>query len=89
MQAKCEWLQTSPDSVFIQNAVCLRPSPEGYLMLVGRIEKSISAGGTASRVVDSAEEYCGCLATTFGIELPEGGSLWPAINKRHHLLFGN
>ena len=89
MQAKCEWLQTSADSVFTQNAVCLRTSPEGYFMLVGRVVKSIPAGGTANRMVDSAEEYCATLAAIFGIELPEAGSLWPAIIDRHKLLFGN
>ena len=89
MQAKCEWLQTSADSVFTQNVQCLRPSLEGYIMLVGRVVKSNSAGGTANRVVDSAEEYRATLAATFGIELPEAGSLWPAIVSRHKLLFGN
>lgn len=88
LERKCTWLQTDPDSVFVQNAVCARPSVGGFSMLVGRVLKTVSPAGTANRILESAEEYGGILRTVFGLDLPEAMDLWPAILRRHEALFG-
>jgi N-hydroxyarylamine O-acetyltransferase len=89
LEQKCNWLQTSPDSVFVQNAVCVRPSATGFTMLVGRVLKTIAKDETTNRTVNSAKEYGDLLASMFGLELPEAGALWPAIVRRHEALFGS
>ena len=86
---KCAWLQTSPDSVFVQNAVCLRPSATGYTMLVGRVLKTIAASGVTDKLVGSFEEYNDTLINLFGLNVAEASQLWPAILLRHEALFGS
>lgn len=85
---KCEWLQTSPDSRFVQNAVCMRHSPEGIAALVGRVLKTMSRDGTTDQLLNVANEYVQVLWDTFGIELPQAVDLWPKIVQRHEALFG-
>jgi len=85
---KCAWLQTSPDSRFVQNAVCMRHLPEGIAALVGRVFKNVSTGGVTDRLVISGDEYVQVLADTFGIELPQAIELRPKIVQRHEALFG-
>ena len=89
LENKCNWLQTSPESIFVQNAVCMLPSASGFTMLVGRVLKTIAESGTTSRTVNSAEEYGDLLASSFGLELRDAGKLWPAIVRRHEALFGS
>lgn len=86
---KCRWLQTSPDSRFVQNAICLRHVPNGIVAMVGRVLKTMGPDGAADRLVNSAEEYVETLAGTFGIQLQQAADLWPAITRRHELLFGS
>jgi N-hydroxyarylamine O-acetyltransferase len=85
----CDWLQTSPDSRFVQNAVCFRHTPDAIVALVGRVLKIFRQDGITEKLIDSADEYVETLAATFGIRLPRAADLWPAILRRHRVLFGD
>jgi N-hydroxyarylamine O-acetyltransferase len=89
LTSKSEWLQTSPESRFVQNAICFRHTPNGIVALVGRVLKSVGPEGVTEKRVNSAVEYVETLAATFGIQLPQAADLWPAIARRHQALFGN
>jgi N-hydroxyarylamine O-acetyltransferase len=89
LAGKCSWLQTAPESRFVQNAICMRHLPNGIVALVGRVLKTVGEAGVKSRLVSSAEEYVETLATSFGIRLPEAAGLWPVILSRHEALFGS
>jgi N-hydroxyarylamine O-acetyltransferase len=86
---KCHWLQSDPDSRFVQNAVCLRHEPDGVVALVGRVLKQVTANGTEDQELSSAEAYAEALAERFGIRLPQAAALWPQIARRHEELFGD
>jgi len=85
---KCEWLQTSPDSPFVLNAVAQRHAPNRLSMMRGKTLKVLTPAGLSAREIGSAEEYVATLATVFDLELPEAANLWPKILARHEALFG-
>jgi N-hydroxyarylamine O-acetyltransferase len=88
LQQRCHWQHTSPDSRFVQNAICLRHKPNSVVALIGRILKTIDEQRTTDELIGSAESYATALRTVFGITLPEATSLWPRIVRRHQDLFG-
>lgn len=85
---KCHWLQTAPESGFVQNAVVQRHRPEGLAILRGRTLRTLLAHETQERLISSADEYVSVLADVFALDLPEAADLWPAIQARHAALFG-
>jgi N-hydroxyarylamine O-acetyltransferase len=89
LSERCAWLQSSPDSMFVQNAVVQRHRPDRFLTLLGRRLRSITAEGPDDRLINSADEYVAVLKTEFDLDLPEAASLWPAILARHDILFGD
>lgn len=89
LQQKCDWLQTSPDSRFVQNAICLRHYPNSIVAMVGRVLKTIDRDGITDQLVNSSGEYNEKLVATFGIRLSACSELWPRVNQRHEQLFGN
>jgi N-hydroxyarylamine O-acetyltransferase len=88
LEERCHWQQTSPDSRFVQNAICLRHLSESIVALVGRVLKTVDAHAITERLIGSAHEYADTLATVFGIHLPQAAGLWPAVESRHAQLFG-
>jgi len=84
---KCEWLQTAPDSVFVQNTVCQRHTTDGLAILRGRVLRALTPAGHADRLVTDAEDYVAVLDKVFGLRLPDAASLWPQICARHEALF--
>lgn len=84
----CNWLSTSPDSIFVQTAICQRHRPEGIDVLLGRVLRKVTPAGKADRLLASADEFVRVLDTTFGLDLPEAADLWPAICAKHEELFG-
>jgi N-hydroxyarylamine O-acetyltransferase len=86
---RCGWLQTSPESRFVQNAICARHLPNGIVALVGRALKTVGTHGVKERLLGSADEYVETLASVFGIQMPRSAELWPSIVSRHELLFGS
>ena len=89
LAAKCDWLQTSPESPFVMNAVVQRHLPDCLAMMRGRGLKTLTVAGAESREINSAHEYVETLSQVFGLDLPEAESLWPKIIARHEQLFGN
>lgn len=85
---RCSWLQTSPESRFVQNAICARHLPNGIVALVGRVLKMVGSHGVKERLLGSVDEYVETLASVFGIRMPRSAELWPGIVSRHEQLFG-
>jgi len=88
LASKCEWLQTTPESGFVMNAVVQRHAHDRLSMMRGRTLKVLTPAGTNERLIDSADEYVAILKSEFELDLPVAATLWPKIVARHDLLFG-
>lgn len=88
LDERCQWLQTAPQSPFVQNAVVQRYRPEGLAAMRGRTLKMLLPDETTERQIGSAADYVAVLDEVFGLDLPEAAGLWPAICARHEALFG-
>jgi N-hydroxyarylamine O-acetyltransferase len=88
LASKCAYLQTWPESLFVQNLVCQRHTPEGFAMLRGRVLRHLAPDGVEERLLNSADELLAALRHHFDLDVPEAASLWPKIVARHHALFG-
>ena len=86
LERQCQWLQSAPDSVFVQNAIVQRHLGNRHAALRGCLLRIVGHAGE-TRELGSADEYVATLAETFGIELPEAASLWPRIQARHREVF--
>lgn len=83
----CQWLSTSPDSIFVQTAICQRHRPDGIDVLLGRVLRDVTPTEKTDRLLGSSGEFVGVLREVFGLDLPEAASLWPAICTKHDELF--
>lgn len=83
LAGRCVHLQTSPTSIFVQNAIVQRHTPEGLVLLRNRILRRISPEGAQDRLVESPAEYVTLLREVFGLDLPEAADLWPRICAQH------
>lgn len=88
LAARCQWLQSDPDSMFVQNAVVQRHTPDSILQLRGRVLRRARPGGVETHLIESADEYVGVLDRELALDLPEAASLWPRICARHDEVFG-
>jgi N-hydroxyarylamine O-acetyltransferase len=84
---KCTFLQTAETSPFVQNLVCQRHTPEGFMVLRGRMLRRLAPNGTEDRLLNSADELIAVLREHFDLDVPEAGGLWPKIVERHEALF--
>ncbi len=80
---RCSWLQSSPESPFVQNAVLQHHSADGLWMMRGRVLRKVTPSAQKDYLIESAPEYVGVLAEVFGLKLPEAAELWPKICARH------
>jgi len=80
---RCEWLQTAPESGFVQNFVCQRYVDRELRILRGRVLRLIRGGTVEQRSVDSKAELTQTLSSYFGIELDVPSVVWERINARH------
>lgn len=85
----CHWQANDPESVFVQNLTAQRRDGERYFMLRGKVLSEITAQGEVRRELGSADELLACLRDVFLLDVPEAGTLWPAICARHEALFGD
>ena len=83
---RCFWLQTSPESAFVQNAVLQRHVPDGLWMMRGRVLRHVSPHEKKDYLVESAPEYVGVLDEVFALKLPQAADLWPKICARHEAI---
>lgn len=61
---------TSPDSVFTQKRICMKPTPEGRIVLTD-MELNIRRNGISTKHrITGPQEYLEILQKHFGIELP-------------------
>ena len=88
LQKRCTALQSEPTSPFVLNAVVQRHAPGRIETMRGRARKTVSAEGVTRGEIGSADEYVETLSRVFSIDLPEAASLWPKIEARHAVLFG-
>jgi N-hydroxyarylamine O-acetyltransferase len=79
---RCAWLQTAPESPFVQNAVVQRHLADGHAMLRGRVLRVVGARSEA-RELESAADLVETLDRVFALDLPEAAKLWPKIEARH------
>lgn len=84
---RCDYLQTSPDSHFVNNVIAFHHNEAGYCSLIGRMLRTITPAGVQKRLVDSPEDLVVVLDRHFDLVLPEAAALWPAICARHDFLF--
>jgi N-hydroxyarylamine O-acetyltransferase len=89
LAASCDWLQSSPDSPFVQNAVAQWHRPDRLLLLRGRTLRTVKDGAVADHHIASAEEYARTLREAFDLDLPEAAELWSVVAARHRALFGS
>lgn len=87
LSATCRWLNTSPDSIFVQTALCFRHTPEGIDALLGRAFRSVTPTGKTQHLIESADEFVSLLKHRFGLDLPRAADLWPRIRAKHDELF--
>lgn len=85
---KSDELQTSSESLFVQNLVCQIMQPEEVTCLTGRVLRQKSAEGTIKKLL-AASDFEPILAEVFGIEHDEAASVWLKVDARHRLLFGD
>ena len=82
-------LQTSPDATFVQNFVAQIMRENSITCLTGKVMRDKTSVGTTKTILSSAEELEHTLVEVFGIEDPEIQSIWPRIQARHAVLFGD
>ena len=84
----CGLLQTDPASLFVQNLICQRFTPDGHVDLIGRVLRRQGPQGTTERVLASPVELVEALGDVFGLAEPDAARLWPRICERHAAVFG-
>ncbi|MBL6852421.1 MAG: arylamine N-acetyltransferase [Alphaproteobacteria bacterium] len=83
LAAKCEFLQTSPMSPFVQNLVVQRHMSNGLAILRGRTLRELTPTETRERVFEDVTDLMTTLTTVFGLDVPEVAGLWSKIVTRH------
>lgn len=83
LEEKCRWLQTAPESPFVQNVICQRYRGSEILQLLGRTYRRIRPGEKRERLIEDADDLVAVLRDDFTLNLPEVADLWPRIVARH------
>jgi N-hydroxyarylamine O-acetyltransferase len=87
LSSACQWLQTSPESVFVQTAVCQRLTDHGVIVLLGRALRLLAPDEPPMTILKRPEELLAALRTHFGLDVPDAATLWPKICARHDAMF--
>jgi N-hydroxyarylamine O-acetyltransferase len=80
---KCAFLQSDPESIFVQNLICQRFTPDGHVQLLGKVLTKRRLDGASDLELASAAELTDVLRADFDIDEPAAAGLWPAICARH------
>jgi N-hydroxyarylamine O-acetyltransferase len=83
MSVRCNYLQTSPESGFVQNLVCQLRRPDSHVTLRGRVLSTATSNDRSKHVLQSADELVATLERDFGLVVPEAAELWERICERH------
>jgi N-hydroxyarylamine O-acetyltransferase len=89
LAAKCEFLQTSPDSSFVQSLVAQIRLPDSHKTLRGKVYSDATPAGVETSIIESPDELVAVLLDHFRLDVPEVADLWPRIIARHQELFGD
>ncbi len=76
-------LQTSPESGFVKNTVCLRFAPEGLLALRGAVYKRTMPDSVTEETIDNLIRYQELLMDAFGLRVPDVERIWEQVWARH------
>jgi N-hydroxyarylamine O-acetyltransferase len=85
---RCNFLQTSEASPFVQNLVVQIHTDQGLTLLRGRVLRRVDRTGPHDQIIGSPTELVEVLDAEFGLEAPEAAGLWERIARRHDELFG-
>lgn len=83
----CTWLQTDPESSFVQTLICQRFRADRIEVLRGRVRRTLTTGGKREWLVADADELQSEVRDTFDLDV-EVRHLWPAVEERHRAVFG-
>jgi N-hydroxyarylamine O-acetyltransferase len=87
LAAKCSYLQRWEESIFVQNLICQRHTPDGIVILRGRLLRTLSPDKLEDRLLNTADEFVSALQREFALDVPEAATLWPKVLARHAVLF--
>jgi len=76
-------LQTSPESGFVKNTVCLRFILEGLISLRGVVFRTITDQGPHDELIETETHYAGVLQEQFDLVIPNITPLWEKVQARH------
>ena len=88
LNTTCQWLRSSPDSIFTQFPIVQRHTRDGLVIILGRTLRRIRPGERTQVLIESADAFIAVLTREFDLEVPEMHALWPAICAKHEELFG-
>lgn len=88
LSIRCEYLQTSPESSFVQNLVCQLRCPDSHITVRGRVLSTATNSGKKTRILETADELVATLDSEFGLAVPEAAELWGRICDRHEEVLG-
>ena len=89
LAAKCEQLQSDPQSGFVQTLVVQKRLPEAHVCLRGRVLATTTATDKQSVLLESAEELATAVSDLSGLDIPGVAELWPRVVARHEEWSGN
>jgi N-hydroxyarylamine O-acetyltransferase len=81
-QARCTYLQTSPESGFVRVVVCHRMTEQGVQSLRGAVLQTITNGIETSRTLETQSDYDTVLRDVFDLHL-ETSALWTKVWASH------
>lgn len=87
LEAVCQFLRTSPDSIFTQAVLAYRFTPDGIVTLLGRVVRRVTPGRRADTLLANPEELVATLRSEFGLDVPEAAGLWPDICEKHEAFY--
>jgi N-hydroxyarylamine O-acetyltransferase len=83
----CDTLQSDPESIFLQNLICMRLHPEGARLMLGKSLFLFSGLKSTQRMIESEEDLGRTLSEVFDLHDMPVDELWPRVVARHAELF--
>ena len=82
-EARCDYLQTSPDSRFVRAAVCQRLFVDRVVSLRGAVLTVAGAAGSQQRELADETDYARVLAEVFDLHGLDTTRLWSLVTRQH------
>jgi N-hydroxyarylamine O-acetyltransferase len=81
--ARCEWLQTSPDSGFVRTTVCHRLFGDRIITLRGAVLQTINGDNVSQHIITTHDEYLATLRDQFNLKIAGTPALWRKVWHSH------